>query len=507
MHDAMPYIALLIVVLTGIGIVKKLQVNILLLFAGIALNVLAILGGNMDLLPKGTHSTGFIGFDLFALLAALSKHQVATTGFIILVSGGFAAYMDQIGATDKLVSVCLKPLRKLRNPYLIMGAVFILGHFLGFVVTSAAGMAMLLAVSVYPLLIGLGVSGVAAAAVIGSVLVVSYAPSSAIAVLAANTAGIDPMSYLIQYQLPVAIPAVITMAVLHVLVQSYLDKKDTAAGILVKTDPKMIEAKTSKAENLPWYYALLPIVPLILLFIFNKMVYKTIVLDVAVAMFIGWVIGILVDLLHRRSLNACFEDGFAMFKGMGHMMQSVVGLIFVAALFAAGLKNAGLVALLIDAAKSVGFGITGTGLVMSGVIGLVTVLTGSGVASFTGLVPIAPCCRSRRRSDPPGADDADFKRIPSPAVPGCRCHHYRCGVRQRFAAHCHPPHLASLLRRHGCRSWCIRSVLLKTEKRTHFPWPPPGMGPFSNSQRKIPATFVCWDLSGGRGGIRTLDTA
>ena len=79
----MPYIALLIVVLTGIGIVKKLQVNILLLFAGIALNVLAILGGNMDLLPKGTHSTGFIGFDLFALLAALSKHQVATTGFII----------------------------------------------------------------------------------------------------------------------------------------------------------------------------------------------------------------------------------------------------------------------------------------------------------------------------------------------------------------------------------------------------------------------------------------
>ena len=387
----MLYIALLIVVLTGIGIVKKLQVNILLLFAGIALNVLAILGGNMDLLPKGTHSTGFIGFDLFALLSALSKHQVATTGFIILVSGGFAAYMDQIGATDKLVSVCLKPLRKLRNPYLIMGAVFILGHFLGFVVTSAAGMAMLLAVSVYPLLIGLGVSGVAAAAVIGSVLVVSYAPSSAIAVLAANTAGIDPMSYLIQYQLPVAIPAVITMAVLHVLVQSYLDKKDTAAGTLVKTDPQMIEAKTSKAENLPWYYALLPIVPLILLFI---------VLDVAVAMFIGWVIGILVDLLHRRTLNACFEDGFAMFKGMGHMMQSVVGLIFVAALFAAGLKNAGLVALLIDAAKSVGFGITGTGLVMSGVIGLVTVLTGSGVASFTGLVPIAPSLAAGLGGDP-----------------------------------------------------------------------------------------------------------
>lgn len=139
MHDIMPYLALLVVILTGVGIVKKLQVNILLLFAGIALNLIAILGGVTDLMPKGAHGTGFIGFDLFGLLSALSRHQAATTGFIILVAGGFAAYMDQIGATDKLVAVCLKPLQRLRNPYLIMGAVFILGNFLGLVVTSAAG--------------------------------------------------------------------------------------------------------------------------------------------------------------------------------------------------------------------------------------------------------------------------------------------------------------------------------------------------------------------------------
>ncbi len=381
MHDIMPYLALLVVILTGVGIVKKLQVNILLLFAGIALNLIAILGGVTDLMPKGAHGTGFIGFDLFGLLSALSRHQAATTGFIILVAGGFAAYMDQIGATDKLVAVCLKPLQRLRNPYLIMGAVFILGNFLGLVVTSAAGMAMLLAVSVYPLLIGIGISGVAAAAVIGSVLVISYAPSSAIAVLSAHTAGVDPMTYLIQYQLPVAIPAILVTAVVHVIVQNYLDKRDKATGSLLSIDPKVVEEKTRRAANLPGYYALLPLVPLVLLFIFNKMVYKTVVLDVAIAMFIGWVFGILVDLLHRRNLQACFQDGFAMFKGMGHMMQSVVGLM-------------------IDAAKSAGFGMMGTGLVLSAVIGIVTVLTGSGVASFTGLVPIAPTVAAGFGGDP-----------------------------------------------------------------------------------------------------------
>ena len=221
------------------------------------------------------------------------------------------------------------------------------------------------------------ISGVAAAAVIGSVLVISYAPSSAIAVLSAHTAGVDPMTYLIQYQLPVAIPAILVTAVVHVIVQNYLDKRDKATGSLLSIDPKVVEEKTRRAANLPGYYALLPLVPLVLLFIFNKMVYKTVVLDVAIAMFIGWVFGILVDLLHRRNLQACFQDGFAMFKGMGHMMQSVVGLIFVAALFADGLKNAGLVGLMI-----------------------VTVLTGSGVASFTGLVPIAPTVAAGFGGDP-----------------------------------------------------------------------------------------------------------
>lgn len=372
------------------GIVKNLQVNILLLFAGLALNLLAVLGGVDSILPRGAHTTGWVGFDLFEQLRALSRNQVSTTGFIILVAGGFAAYMDKIGASDKLVLICMKPLSRLKSPYIVLGAVFILGHFLGLVVTSAAGLAMLLAVSVYPLLLGIGVSGVAAAAVIASVLVFSYAPSSAIAVLTANTAGVDPMVYLINHQLPVAVPSIIFTLILHVCTQYYFDKKDRAAGIITQSSSTLSDEKVKRAEKIPGYYALLPLVPLVLLFTFNKLVYKTIVLDVATAMFIGWVFAIFVDLATRRDLVAVFKDGAAMFQGMGHMLTSVVGLIFVAALFAAGLQNTGLVSLLIEAAKGAGMGMAGTGIVVSIVIGIVTVLTGSGVASFTGLVPIAP---------------------------------------------------------------------------------------------------------------------
>lgn len=390
MQTILPYIAIAVTVLTCVGIYKKLNVNIVLLFSGLVLNLLAVMAGVDNVLPKGAKTTGLEYFDVFAALTAVSRHQCFTTGFIIFVAGGFAAYMEKMGASDKLVAVCMQPLKKLKNPYFLLGLVFLMGHFFGLVVMSSAGLASLLIVSIYPILVGLGVSTVAAAAAIGSALLFSYAPSSAIAVITANTSGIDPMTYLIQYQLPIAVPAVGAAFVAHILVQKHLDARDAARGTLVKPDLAKIAAKQDRATSIPGYYALLPLVPLVLLFVFNKMVYKTIVLDVATAMFMGWVVAILVDLATRRDFKAVFSDGFAMFSGMGSMLTNVVGLIFVAALFANGLQTTGLLALLIEAAKGAGLGVAGTGIVMSLVIALVTILTGSGVASFTSLVPLAP---------------------------------------------------------------------------------------------------------------------
>lgn len=83
-----------------------------------------------------------------------------------------------------------------------------------------------------------------------------------------------------------------------------------------------------------------------------------------------------------------FRLSFAMFKGMGSILTSTVGLIFVAAFFAKGLQNVGIVDLLLNAAQGLGVGETGVGVVLSIIIGVITVLTGSGVASFTSLAPI-----------------------------------------------------------------------------------------------------------------------
>ena len=88
-----------------------------------------------------------------------------------------------------------------------------------------------------------------------------------------------------------------------------------------------------------------------------------------------------------------------MFKGMGSILTSTVGLIFVAAFFAKGLQNVGLITYLIDVAKNCGLGVTGTGVVLSAIIGLVTVLTGSGVAAFTSLAHVIPSVAEHLNSD------------------------------------------------------------------------------------------------------------
>ena len=109
-------LALAIVVVAAIAIVKKLDVRIVLLVAGMALNILALAFGAENILPKGAQSTGLVFFDLFEAFDALSLKQITGTGFIMLLAGGFATYMGEVGASDKLVDLCMKPLSHIKHP-------------------------------------------------------------------------------------------------------------------------------------------------------------------------------------------------------------------------------------------------------------------------------------------------------------------------------------------------------------------------------------------------------
>lgn len=100
----LPWFALVVTVLAGWAIIKRLSTSMVLLFAGLAMISFAVICGVHGFLPKGVKPSGFVWFDIFELLRSIATKQTSGIGLLIMVAGGYAAYMDRIGAAHALGS-------------------------------------------------------------------------------------------------------------------------------------------------------------------------------------------------------------------------------------------------------------------------------------------------------------------------------------------------------------------------------------------------------------------
>lgn len=376
-------LAVVVTVIAGWMVIKRYPTVIVLFAAGLVMIAIAILCGTTEILPKNAKSTGLVWFDMVDIIRLSSVRQTAGIGMIIMVAGGFAKYMETIGASGALVDVCISPLKALKSPYLVLALCYVLGAAMAPVVPSHGGMAMLLLTTMYPILTKLGVSKAGAAAAIFCSGTIGMGPGTGTALFAAKVANIEPIIYFVHYQLPVAIPMIITIAVLNLIVQRYYDRKndDVYENSVFATD-KILKVG-------PASYAFLPVLPIALLCIFSKMGYQSIQLTTVTALFLSWIIGIIVELIRVRDVYKVFSDAMAMIKGMGALFSTIVALIIGAEVFATGIKLCGLITLLLQGAHAGGLGVTGMSAVLSGLIAIVAALTGSGVGALTSLGSIA----------------------------------------------------------------------------------------------------------------------
>ena len=372
----LPMLGVVVTILAGWAMIRRYQTHIVLLFSGLILVAAAAFLAGVDILPKGVKPSGFAGFDIFNLLVSIGKKQASGIGFLIMAAGGFAAYMERIGAANALVRITVSPLRKLNSPYIVLVLGYLIGQLLVMVIPSAAGLAMLLLVALYPILKGVGVSPAAAVAVIGTSAGMTLGPS--------KVAGLDPIIYFVQYQLPVAIPTLIAVAVCHYFVQRYYDRK----GDDVYQDAYQVQAK--EVPSVPVWYAVFPLLPIALMIIFSKLVISTVKLDTIAALFLVWVLVILVELIRLRSPKKIFKDAMAMFQSMGKMFGGIVALIICAEFFANGLKVSGVITALINSAQGIGAGMLEMAVILALIVGLVTFLTGSGVGAYSSFAALAP---------------------------------------------------------------------------------------------------------------------
>ena len=141
-------LALVVTLWVGYMIFKNYKAQTVLMFGGIILMVCAVLLTGKGILPAKA-STGLVWFDIFEFIKRTLSSRAAGLGLMIMSVAGFAKYMDHIGASKVLVNLAIKPLAKLRSPYIVMSAGYLLGQVLALFIPSASGLGVLLMVTMY----------------------------------------------------------------------------------------------------------------------------------------------------------------------------------------------------------------------------------------------------------------------------------------------------------------------------------------------------------------------
>ncbi|MBQ9697880.1 MAG: C4-dicarboxylate transporter DcuC [Acidaminococcaceae bacterium] len=306
-----------IVIATFVAIIKKFETRLALFLSGI---LMCLLGGNV---AAGT--TAFI-------------KEFTNAGLVptICTVLGFSYVMEYTGCSKHMVYSISSLLKKC--PFIIIPGAVLVTFFINIALPSAAGCAAAVGALLIPALIRTGVHPAMAGAAVflgtwGSVM----SPGLMFNPQVAEIAHVDVMTVIGTFSKQVVIASVIAAFIL------------TAIALFRKENKGYVPEEAAEEEDnfkINYLYAIIPVIPLVLLVLGSKQVKLLPAVTVPVAMLIGTAIGFVVARPDVKEATKKF------FRGTGDGMCDVVGLIAAAACFTAGMKAIGLTGALIEAMKS-----------------------------------------------------------------------------------------------------------------------------------------------------------
>ena len=373
-------IGLIAIVLVAYYIVKGYSATGVLMFGGLVLLFISVLMGH-SILPEGVKSTGSTYFDILEYVKYLLGNRGGGLGLMIMVLCGFSVYMTHLGANDVVVKLVSKPLKNIRSPYILMVFAYFLACLMSFAVSSATGLGVLLMATLFPVMVNVGISRGAAAAICASPISIILSPTSGDVVLSAEISKIPLGEFAFGTALPVSIFAILGIAVAHFFWQRYLDKKEGVQVERMNAD----EIKTTA----PNYYAILPLLPIIGVLIFDGK-WGLPNLHIVTVMVLCFIITAAVDFLRSFNAKQTFDNLIVAYRGMADAFAGVVMLLVAAGVFAQSLSTIGFITNLIASAQSFGGSAFFMMLVLAVITILATMATGSGNAAFYAFAELIP---------------------------------------------------------------------------------------------------------------------
>jgi len=383
-------IGLIAIVLVAYYIVKGYSATGVLMFGGLVLLFISVLMGH-SILPEGVKSTGSTYFDILEYVKYLLGNRGGGLGLMIMVLCGFSVYMTHLGANDVVVKLVSKPLKNIRSPYILMVFAYFLACLMSFAVASATGLGVLLMATLFPVMVNVGISRGAAAAICASPISIILSPTSGDVVLSAEISKIPLGEFAFGTALPVSIFAILGIAVAHFFWQRYLDKKEGVQVERLNAD----EIKTTA----PNYYAILPLLPIIGVLVFDGK-WGLPNLHIVTVMVLCFIITAAVDFLRSFNAKQTFDNLVVAYRGMADAFAGVVMLLVAAGVFAQSLSTIGFITNLIDSAQTFGGSAFFMMLVLAVITILATMATGSGNAAFYAFAELIPTLATKMGVNP-----------------------------------------------------------------------------------------------------------
>jgi DcuC family C4-dicarboxylate transporter len=234
--------------------------------------------------------------------------------------------------------------------------------------------------TLFPVMVNVGISRGAAAAICASPAAIILSPTSGDVVLAAKASEMDLVNFAFKTTLPVSIAAIICMAIAHFFWQRFLDKKENITS--EQLDIKEIDTRA------PSFYGILPFTPIIGVLIFDGKWGPS--LHIITILVICMLLSAIIEFLRSFNTKTVFAGLDVAWRGMADAFANVVMLLVAAGLFAQGLSTIGFIQSLISIATSFGSGSIILMLVLVVLTMLAAMTTGSGNAPFYAFVELIP---------------------------------------------------------------------------------------------------------------------
>ncbi len=329
-----------------VGINKKLPLTTLLLFLTVVCMIfVAVTTGTL----LGDATSGSVAIDLFNNMANSFTANLAGMGATMIFILAYAELMKTTKATYALANLICKPLKKIHSVYLLMIILAIVVGVLKLPISAGPALIALMLSIFAPVLKQKNIPLASVIPAFVLPLALCWGPADTGLLTGASLAGLSDSlnmsSWFIEMHLPLTAIAIVSMCVLMIVTYKK-GAQETAAETAAQQEA------SSSEEKIPAVYALLPLLPVIILFVFSPLI-TGISISVVGCIILCIMLTLLIQFAATRSGKTLLNTMNQFYTALSTNLCGIGLMIIAALMFSAAITSVGGMKFIANALASV----------------------------------------------------------------------------------------------------------------------------------------------------------